>query len=196
MIDALNVSALWSNPGLIDFVVIGVMLLAFLLGLITGFIWQVAGMISIGLGLLAAWFFTTPVADLFGHFTNSKITATVSARIALFCGVALLIRLLATLLKTILEKMKLGQYDRLLGGFISMAKALIFCTVMLGILSQVPGNLRGNVEVSVIGGVSTAVADWISGNAKAVSPQSALEEAINKIISRASSGKSSQAHHE
>ncbi len=191
MIESLTNTGIWTNPELIDIVILCVMLLSFALGMITGFIWQIAGMISIGLGLLAAWFLTTPVAGFFKTFTDSQTTAFLAARIALFCGVAIIIRLLAAFLKAVLEKMKLGHYDRLLGGFLGAAKALVLCAVMLAILSQVPGNLRENIKISVIGGLSTATADWIIGNPCTISPEEAIQEAMNKIISRLSGIKGS-----
>lgn len=114
------------------------------LGLMRGFIAEVASLAAWIAGFVAVRFFYTPARALFETASGSEVIAAVAAVLGPFLLAALLVKLIGSFLSSSAKDSGIGPVDRLLGlgfglvkGF--LAASLIFLVITLG-LKIVPGD--------------------------------------------------------
>jgi membrane protein required for colicin V production len=119
--------------GWVDGAILLVVGVCLLLGLVTGFVMQLAGILSVVVGILAGilvgpaaatalerWISTPALARLLGYFLCFFVAATI-------------VRLLAALASSLLKKLKLERYDRIAGAGLGTLKGLVICAVGIAV---------------------------------------------------------------
>jgi membrane protein required for colicin V production len=117
----------------VDVVVLALLGVAFILGMIRGFISQLVGIVFLVGGLLLASKFCQPFGDVLrGWFEalGEPVDAYV-AFLLILAGTVVGGHLVAMLFRGLLEKMKLMAYDRFLGGVIGAVKALLILVIVI-----------------------------------------------------------------
>lgn len=122
--------------GTLDMLIVGTMVLTACLGLLTGFIWQLAGIASMLAGVIATIFFGDMASQALERWITNPAIASLIAHIGVFSVASITVRVLAALSKSMLEKMKLKSFDRGLGGILGAVKGLTICAVLVVILDQ------------------------------------------------------------
>jgi membrane protein required for colicin V production len=132
----------------VDGLVFGVLTIGLILGLMKGFLAQVAGIAGFAGGCLLAWRFH-PVVE--AQVIDRMLATSHNDKIAF--GVILLAALAATallswLINLFLEKTHLGGYDRLIGGAFGAAKAgIVAAALLVGIVAMAQDG--GDVERAI-----------------------------------------------
>jgi len=150
----------------IDILILATLVLCFLLGLISGLIWQVAGIISLCVGIVATIFFGPLVSQAMARWIDSPSFARLFGYIAVFSLASMGVRILATVFAKVLQRFKLDRLDKLLGGIVGLAKAVLICAVVVIILGRY-GTVgsRQAVEASLLGGRVVTLVDFVAGKA-------------------------------
>lgn len=103
-------------------------------GLIKGLIRQVFSLAALVLAYLAATFGHPVLADsVLGDIAKKPIRDIISYAI-IFIAVFAAVTLIGYFLRRVVEVIKLGMFDRLLGGVFGFARALIFCMIIVLVL--------------------------------------------------------------
>ena len=127
--------------GVVDLVAIAVLLVFFIRGLVKGFVWQVAGIVAIVGGLIAARSLSDALApklrSVFPGLTEESGLDLITSYFVIFVAVALAVTLIARLLKGLIDELKLSSFDRLLGGVFGVAKAGALIVVAVSFLTLV-----------------------------------------------------------
>lgn len=127
MMDSLN----WT-----DTVILIAAVAVFVLGLVKGFVWQVTRLITIIGGCVLANRYSGDLAPTVRRVFPS-LEQPVDRYIAyflIFVGVAILVSLLAYLLRHVIESLQLGTYDRVFGGALGLINgAVVLMLVVLGL---------------------------------------------------------------
>lgn len=138
----------------IDLLIVGTVILCFCLGLISGFVWQIAGLVSVAAGILGAIFLSPLVAGALGRWVESPELASLVAYLSVFTLLSMAVRVLAVVFSSLLKKMKLEKFDRLLGGVLGFAKGVVICAVVLVVLQHYgSARWRQDAADSMLGGL-------------------------------------------
>ena len=149
----------------IDAFILVVVCFNLILGAVRGAVWQVLRVASIVLGIWAA---TRYSDDFLAMWPDSlgidAAYAPILAQVVVFLSVYLVMYGLTHLVKALVDKVKLGSMDRLMGAGVGAMKGAFFCCVILylqftplgelGIIkNQLYGNEEEGVEPSVANGI-------------------------------------------
>ncbi len=119
-----------------DTVILIAAVAAFVLGLIKGFVWQITRLITIVGGCLLANRYSGDLAPTVRRVFPS-LEEPVDRYIAyfvIFVAIALIVSLVAYLLRHVIESLQLGTYDRILGGGLGIVNgAVLLMLALLGI---------------------------------------------------------------
>ncbi len=150
----------------IDVLIIATMVLCFILGLLSGLVWQVAGIVALVVGVVATIFFGPPVSAALLRWIENAAIARLLAYIGVFSLASMAVRVLATVFSNMLERLHLEKLDKLLGGVVGAVKALLICAILIVIAERLgtPGWRRAAHE-SLLGGVVVSVVDFVAGKA-------------------------------
>lgn len=120
------------NIGPVDLVVIVVMLISFIVGLIKGFVWVLSIIVILAGGLLAGNHFKGNVLPYVRKLSDKIVPPydTYLSYFFIFVAVAVVVSLIAYLLRKILKTLRLRSYDRFLGGVLG----LVMCAVVIVIV--------------------------------------------------------------
>ena len=115
----------------IDIIILVILGLGIILGLLKGVLKQLAGLLGLVVGLLAAKALYATVADrVFSHMTDNPTVAQLSAFLAIWVIVPLLFWIVASLLTKALAAVSLGWVNRLLGGVVhALLVSLAICVL-------------------------------------------------------------------
>ncbi len=150
----------------IDIVIIATVALCFGLGMISGLIWQVAGIVSLFAGVVATIFLGPMVSQALGRWIQNPTLARMAAYIAVFSLASMGIRILATVFAKMLERFKMKKLDRLLGGAVGILKAILISAVMVIILGRYgTAGSREAVDNSMFGNMVITLVDFVAGKA-------------------------------
>jgi len=124
----------------IDIIFIGLIALFVIRCYLKGFISEVLSMAAIVLGLLSALFFHQNVGAFFRTQFGMEmpVVPEVIGFIALLVVVFIIIKLLEMLLKSIIEGVRLGKLDRLLGILFGLAEGIVVVSLILFLLKIIP----------------------------------------------------------
>jgi len=149
----------------IDALVLGILAIGLALGCVRGFVSQFTGIAGLFGGLYAAASYHDGLrAVLDRHIStghNGEIAfgaiLVLTVLVAAFCG---------WLAKTVFDKLDLGAYDRLMGGFFGAAKAGLICAgVLLAVVYFAPdgGQLEASISKSKSGPMLWSAMDSVAG---------------------------------
>ena len=128
------------NFSAIDIIFVALILIFSIRCAIKGFISELMSMASVILGLLAALYFYSKGGEFvrIKFLPDVKILPEIIAFIVLFLNVFAAIKILEALLKDIVEGIKLGGADRVLGIFFGIAEGIVVVSLVLFILRIQP----------------------------------------------------------
>ncbi len=103
---------------------------AFLLvkGIWKGFVKEISGILAVVGGVIASFLFHGAAEEFLGAYIGPKYLAFVSYAI-LFIAVYLGIMLLGNLIDRVVKSVMLGGFNRILGGFFGLLKALLWTSL-------------------------------------------------------------------
>jgi membrane protein required for colicin V production len=110
-----------------DIAVVGILLLAILHGAWKGLAWQLAGIFSLVAGFGVALPLSAPLAHFFG--ATAPLNRFVAVAV-LYAVVSLGIYLAAYYYREVIQKWKLDNWDRHLGGVLGAIKGYLLCLVL------------------------------------------------------------------
>ena len=128
----------------IDIIILVILGLGIVLGLWKGVLKQLAGLLGLIVGLLAAKALYATVADrVFSHMTDSLTVAQILAFLAVWVIVPLLFWLVASLLTKAMAAVCLGWVNRLLGGLLGGVVHALLISLAICVLETV--DARGDL---------------------------------------------------
>lgn len=135
----------WSDRllalGPVDLTALAILAVAWIRGLMIGFVWQFAGLVALVVGLSAASALAAPAAPLvrqvFPSLSEETNLDLISAYFLVFTVVALLVVLIGRLLQNLIDELRLSSFDRLLGGVFGVVKTAAFLIVLVSFLTLV-----------------------------------------------------------
>lgn len=165
----------------IDVILVAGLALGFGLGVVTGLVMQLAGMLSLAVGVAVTLLFSPLVADALGRWTDNRSLAMIVASLGLFAAAGMAVRLLLVLFSHFLKTIHLGKLDKLLGGLAGMAKFLVIGAVLVVVLGRY-GKPATQAEVrgSVFGGLAVGTTDYLLGKADASGLAETAKETLAK----------------
>lgn len=143
---------------MVDTLVFGVLAVGLILGLMRGFLSQIAGLVGLLGGVYLAWRYNAHV----GALVVDPLVSTEHNRKIAF-GLIMLVAFIVTglaswMIGKLFEKMNISAYDRLMGGIFGVAKAALICAgILLAVV--VLANDGGNIE-RAIGSSKAGPALW------------------------------------
>ena len=144
----------------VDFLIIVVVIANGLLGLIAGFIWQVAGICSLIIGLIAGCILHVPVGSLLTGFMGNENLGRFAAFIIIFFTVALVMRVIAALCKTFIKAIRLEKVDRSAGAVLGLFKGMMICCIVVYAVVRYPvEKYEQACRESLISGLFVSAAD-------------------------------------
>jgi membrane protein required for colicin V production len=124
----------------IDIIFIALILIFTVRCFVKGFISELMSMASVILGLLAALYFYKKGGELVRSrfMPDMEILPEVIAFIALFLIVFIAVKIVESMLKEIIEGIRLGGADRFLGIFFGIAEGIVVVSLVLFVFSIQP----------------------------------------------------------
>lgn len=120
--------------GVIDIVIVCLLGVGAILGLMKGFLKQLATLLGLVLGLLAARaLYEVAAREVFSRLTDNLTVAQVLAFVAIWLLVPVLFWLVAALVSRLLEVVSLGWLNRLLGAVLGAAKWALLASLLIGV---------------------------------------------------------------
>lgn len=106
-------------------------------GLSKGFIIELASLIGLVLGILAAWYFSGYASDfLKEYFTLNEQTLRIISCIVIFLAVMLVVYLIGKVTEKIIDLAMLGWLNKILGGIMGLLKGIVLVSIILFIIER------------------------------------------------------------
>lgn len=119
---------------LFDYIVAGLLLVAFVRGIVNGLLKEIASLLAIVLGIVAARLFVADVANYLANWLEIQPNvAQISAFALIFVLVALGLHIIAFLLKKFLQMLKMNFLNRFAGGLFGILKMAIIISLVLNL---------------------------------------------------------------
>lgn len=163
-----------------------IVLTCIVLGIISGFVMQLASILSVAAGIALSIFFSSDVAQFLGEkwIENSHV-AKLAANILCFFGGATVVRIFAQLLSGIIKKCRLENFDRLFGAAMGFIKGIVICLVLLIIANKSKiEKFKKPVEESISGKYIIAGTDKVISWFKDEGILGDTEDAGKKLIEK------------
>lgn len=110
-------------------------------GFSKGFIIELASLIGLVLGILAAWYFSGYVIDfLKDYFTLTEQVLRIIAYVVIFLAVMLVVYLIGKAIEKVAEVVMLGWLNKLLGAIVGLAKGIVLVGIILFIFEKADPN--------------------------------------------------------
>jgi len=132
-------------------------------GFWTGFVGEVAGLLSIVGGFWVSHHFHTVLAPHL-TFITEPAWRNIASYVLLFLGVLIAVGLLARLLQKLLAFSFVGWIDKLTGGLLGLAKGVLLCAVVLLLLQKLFGDaefLRHSRALPYFNSLISQVRGWL-----------------------------------
>ncbi|MFQ5843954.1 MAG: CvpA family protein [Planctomycetota bacterium] len=149
---------------LIDILVGTAVGVGIIVGLVRGFVLQVAGIGGLVGGLLLADLYHARLGTTLHRLFGIGQPGTV-AFIAIVVTTVLVVTAICALLRKGLGSLRMGSYDRLLGGVFGLLKACLLCAgILLALVALAPegGTVRGSIRSSRSGPLLWELVDRMS----------------------------------
>ncbi len=116
---------------ILDFILIGIMLISGLLALMRGFTREVLSLVAWGAAGLAAFFafFTPELTDLAKPYTNNDLLAKIAVAAVAFLVVLLIMSIISVKLADLVLDSSAGAFDRTLGFLYGLGRGLILVVI-------------------------------------------------------------------
>jgi membrane protein required for colicin V production len=112
-------------------------------GFSKGFIIELASLIGLVLGILAAYYFAGYVQELLkDYFTFTDHVTKIIAYILIFLAVMLVVFLVGKVIEKTIDLIALGWLNKLLGAVFGLAKGIVLVSIILFILEKADPNAR------------------------------------------------------
>ena len=126
-----------TNPTVYDFMVMGLLLLLIGRGLWLGFLKQIIGLIALYFGYIVASQYHDRLFPFLRDFSENPKVIFFCSYALLFVATYLLAVLLGKALHFVIQITMVGWFDRLLGGILGLAKAVLLVVLMHMVLGTV-----------------------------------------------------------
>ncbi|MBX7165495.1 MAG: CvpA family protein [Pirellulales bacterium] len=126
-------------------------------GFLKGAAWQVASLASIGVSCFTALRFSERFAPLFGQQAPLNRFA---AMLALYIGTSFVVWLLFRVVAGTIDRVKLKEFDRQVGGLFGIAKGVLLCVVITFFAVTLSEAMRKQVLQSQSGTYIARFIDW------------------------------------
>lgn len=110
-----------------DIAMLAVLLVTTLLGAWKGMAWQIASLASLVASYFVAARFSAPLAPMFG---DKEPMNRFIAMLVLYLGTSLVIWLAFRLVASLIDRVRLKEFDRQVGGLIGATKGVLLCVVI------------------------------------------------------------------
>lgn len=128
---------------ILDFIILVLFVWGAISGLLKGFIKQLATLLGIIVGLLAAKALYVMVAEEYlSKITDSATVAQILAFVLIWIGVPFLFALFATILTRAMEAISLGWLNRLLGAGLGALKFLLVGSLLVSVFEFIDSDNR------------------------------------------------------
>ena len=118
-----------------DLVVLVIVLVCMIRGLFRGLIREVSGIVAVIAGFYGAFTYYWVLSPHLAFLIQSPATRHLASFCVLFCGIMILVGLLAALIRKLLHLVFLGWADRTFGLFFGTAKGVLIVTVLFIMLT-------------------------------------------------------------
>jgi uncharacterized membrane protein required for colicin V production len=142
-----------------DLVTLAILLLATIRGAAKGFVWQVAGIAAIVLCFMFAESLSQPVAPILNDLGVDAPLDRWLAMFLIYVALSLVVFFIARMLKDIIEKIRLVEYDRHLGALFGLLKGAIFCLVLTFFFVTLSPSAQTSIRGSYSGKAAAIVMD-------------------------------------
>lgn len=106
-------------------------------GISKGFVIELATLIGMVLGILAAFYFSSYVMDfLKDYFTLREQTMKIIAYLLIFLVVLLIAFLIGKAIEKVVDMVAMGWFNKLLGGIVGLAKGIVLVAIILFIIEK------------------------------------------------------------
>lgn len=128
----------------IDYIILGIILLAAILGAMKGFVSQVGTIVGVVLAIIACRLFGSDAADfIVTHGTEHESLYRSLTYVLVFVAVFIVVKLLANLFSSVIRAVHLGIIDRVAGAIFSAAIWLLAMSVAVNLYLAVEPDDRG-----------------------------------------------------
>lgn len=161
-----------------DYVMIGILIATTLYGMWKGMAWQIASLASVVVSYIAALRFSTPIAP---YLSDKAPWNRFLAMFLLYVLCSLLIWGLFRLVAGFMDRLKLREFDRQLGGLLGFAKGVLFCVAVTFFVVTLSGEAR---RKSILESKSGYYIGVVLDQSRAVMPdelQDVLRPYLNRI---------------
>jgi membrane protein required for colicin V production len=122
---------------LLDFLLLIPVVWLCIRGATKGFIIELATLVGLALGILAAYFFADDLQEMIkGYFTLGEKGVKILAYIIIFLVVMLIVWIAGKLVEKSVDMLALGWLNKLLGAIIGIAKGILIVCILLYILEK------------------------------------------------------------
>jgi len=122
---------------LLDFIILIPIVWLCIRGFQKGLIIELASLIGIILGIIAAYYFAGNVQNLIkDHFSFSEHTTRIIAYIAIFLAVMIIVYLIGKMLEGLIDIVAMGWLNKLLGAIVGLAKGIVVVCIILYIFEK------------------------------------------------------------
>lgn len=129
----------------VDLISLALLVIFLIRGVWKGFVWQMAGLVSLIGGMVAANKLSPKVApklhENFAIFREHDNADVITSYFLIFVAVMLVVLVLARALKGLIDRLRLNSYDRLLGGLFGGLKAVAVIVLVISVLTMFESTL-------------------------------------------------------
>jgi membrane protein required for colicin V production len=122
---------------LLDFILLIPVVWLCIRGFQKGFIIELASLIGLVLGIIAAYYFADNVQGFIkDYFSMKEQTSRIIAYIAIFLAVVLIVYLIGKMMEGLIDIVAMGWLNKLLGAIIGLAKGIVLVCIILFIFEK------------------------------------------------------------
>jgi membrane protein required for colicin V production len=122
---------------LLDFIILLPVIWLIIRGFQKGLILELASLIGIILGIIAAYYFANNVQNLIKeYFSVKEQTSRIIAYIAIFLTVMIIVYLIGKMLEGLIDVVAMGWLNKLLGAIVGLAKGIVVVCIILYIFEK------------------------------------------------------------
>jgi membrane protein required for colicin V production len=166
-------------PTLVDFFVVGIMLVSGLLAMVRGFMREILAIAAWGAAALVTLYAYPRLLPAAKSYLNSDIVATIAVVIGVFIGTLIVVSIITVRISDMILDSRVGALDRTLGFLFGLARGLLIVVVSFLFFSkytverQWPDSLTNAKSLVVLRGTG----DWLM----TMLPETLLETVAKKL---------------
>ena len=149
-----------SELGLLDYALLGVLILSSVLGLFRGLIREVLSLVAWVLAFWLAQRYTGTLSEHLQTFISTASLRQLSAFLVLFLGSLIVFALLNRLLTLLIRASKLGPLDRILGCAFGALRGVVVGVVFIALADLTPLADEPGWQGSAVGNYYRQIGNW------------------------------------